>query len=55
VNILNKQSLTADKGRSSSGGGGEVGHGSNNSSPERNKPVMKCRKDPQAWTDSLDK
>jgi hypothetical protein len=33
ANILNKQSRIADKGRSSSWGGGGVGHGANNSPP----------------------
>jgi hypothetical protein len=51
VNILNKQSWTADKGWSSSLG---VGRWANNSSLQRNKLVMKCHKGPRTLTDSLD-
>jgi hypothetical protein len=48
TNIFNKQSLTADKGWSSSLG---VRRGADNSSPL----VTKILKKPRAWTDSFDK
>jgi hypothetical protein len=52
ANILNKQSRTADKGWSSSLGVGRV---ANNSSPQKNKLVMKDHKKPRTRTNSLDK
>jgi hypothetical protein len=44
VNILNKQSRRANKGWYCSLG---ARHGANNSSPEKNKLVMKCHKGSQ--------
>jgi hypothetical protein len=51
ANILNKQSRTNDKGRSSSLG---VGRGANNPSPLKNIFVTKSYTKPRTWTDSLD-
>jgi hypothetical protein len=51
VNILNKQSWTADKGLSSS-----LGLGMGLTTPHhKNKLVTKIHRKPQAWTDSFDK
>jgi hypothetical protein len=46
------QPWRADKGRSSSFG---VGHGIKKPSPEKNKLVMNCSKQPRTWMNSLDK
>jgi hypothetical protein len=50
VNILNKQSLTADKGWSSSLG---VGRGAATPNRKNFFIVTKCFKVPWTWTDSL--
>jgi hypothetical protein len=51
ANILNKQSLTADKGWSSSLG---VGRGANNSSPRKRISVTKySQTNPPTWTENL--
>jgi hypothetical protein len=51
VNILNKQSWTADNGWSFSLGVGRV----DRTSHRKNKLVTKCQKGPLTWTDSLNK
>jgi hypothetical protein len=50
ANILNKQSLTADKGWSSSLG---VGRGADNPHRKNFSIVTKCFKVPRTWTESL--